>query len=40
MATVVTDPTRVTPAQIESALAKLGFPAKVRPAAHGEKAQS
>ena len=29
IATVVTDPARVTPVQIESALAKLGYDAKV-----------
>ena len=34
VATVVADPARVTPAQIESAIAELGYPAKVRPAAH------
>jgi copper chaperone len=34
IATVVTDPARVTPAQIESAIAGLGYPAKVRPAEH------
>ena len=32
VATVVTDPTRVTPAQIESAITRLGYPAKARPA--------
>ena len=32
--TVVTDPARVTPAQIESAITGLGYPAKVRPADH------
>ena len=32
IATVVADPARVTPAQIESAIAKLGYAAKVRPA--------
>ncbi len=36
VATVQTDPARVTPGQIESAIAKLGYPAKARPAAHGE----
>ena len=30
LATVVTDPTRVTPAQIESAISGLGYPAKLR----------
>ena len=34
IATVVADPARVTPAQIESAIAGLGYPAKVRPADH------
>ena len=33
VATVVVDPARVTPAQIESAITRLGFPAKARPAA-------
>ena len=33
VATVVVDPTRVTPAQIESAITRLGYPAKARPAA-------
>jgi copper chaperone len=40
MATVQADPARVTPAQIESAIASLGYPAKVRPAADGEKVHS
>ena len=35
IATVVTDPVRVTPAQIESAITGLGYPAKVRPASQG-----
>lgn len=39
VATVVTDPARVTPAQIEAAITKLGYPAKVRAAPHGEMAQ-
>ena len=30
VATVVTDPARVTPAQIESAITRLGYPAKTR----------
>ena len=34
VATVMVDPTRVTPAQIESAITQLGYPAKARPAAH------
>ena len=38
LATVVTDPARVTPAQIESAIAQIGYPAKVRPAAPGQQA--
>jgi len=36
VAKVVADPARVTPAQIESAIASLGYPARVRPAARGE----
>ena len=32
IATVVTDPARVTPAQIESVITGLGYPAKARPA--------
>ena len=39
IATVAADPTRVTPAQIESAIAKLGNAAKVRPVQHSEKAR-
>ncbi len=31
VATVVTDPARVTPAQIESAITRLGYPAHARP---------
>ena len=34
IATVVTDPARVTAAQIESAITGLGYPAKARPAEH------
>ena len=34
IATVSADPSRVTPAQIESAIAHLGYSAKARPAAH------
>jgi copper chaperone len=30
-ATVVTDPARVTPAQIEAAITRLGYPARARP---------
>ena len=40
VATVVADPARVTPAQIESAITHLGYPAKAKPAAHGEPASS
>ena len=40
VATVVTDPERVTSAQIESAITGLGYLAKARPAAHGERASS
>ena len=36
IATVVADPAHVTPIQIESAIAKLGYSAKVRPAEHEE----
>ena len=32
VATVVTDPARVMPAQIESAITRLGYPTKVRAA--------
>ena len=39
VATVSADPSRVTPAQIESAITQLGYSAKVRPAAHDERAQ-
>lgn len=38
IATVVVDPTRVTPAQIESAISRMGYPAKARPAMYGERA--
>ena len=38
VATVVTDPFRVTPAQIESAITRLGYPAHARPAANDETA--
>ena len=31
VAAVVTDPARVTPAQIESAITRLGYPAHARP---------
>ena len=40
VATVVADPARITPDQIESAITKLGYPAKVRPAEHGARAQT
>ena len=40
VATVVADPARVTPAQIESSISQLGYPAKVRPASHSEHARS
>ena len=39
VATVVADPARVTSAQIELVLGGLGYPAKVRPATHDEKAR-
>ena len=39
VATVVVDPTKVTPAQIESAITHLGYPAKARPTAHTEQAR-
>ncbi len=38
IATVVTNPARVTPAQIESVITGLGYSAKARPAANDEKA--
>ena len=37
-ATVVVDPARVTPAQIESAITRLGYPAKARPTEHDARA--
>ena len=37
-ASVMADPDRVTSAQIEAAITGLGYPAKARPAAHGEHA--
>ena len=40
LATVVIDPTKVTPAQIESAITHLGYPAKAKPTAHSEQAPS
>ena len=40
VATVVVDPARVTPTQIESAISELGHPAKARPAVHGEQVRS
>ena len=39
IATVMVDPARVTPAQIEAAITKLGYPATVRPAQLDEHAQ-
>ena len=38
VATVVTDPARVTAAQIESAITRIGYPAKIRPAADAASA--
>ncbi len=38
VASVVADPERVTAAQIEAAITGHGYPAKARPAAHGEHA--
>ena len=38
VASVVADPERVTSVQIEAAITGLGYPAKARPAAHGEHA--
>ena len=38
VATVVIDPTKVTPAQIESAITHFGYPARAKPAVHGEQA--
>ena len=40
VATVVIDPTKVTPAQIESAITHLGYPAKARATAHSERPPS
>ena len=40
VATVSADPSRVTPAQIESAITRLGYSAKARPAAQGEPASA
>ena len=40
VARVTVDPARVTPAQIESALAALGHPAKLRQAAHRDEVRS
>ena len=39
VATMVVDPARLTPAQIEAAITRFGYPAKVRPAAHDVRAQ-
>ena len=40
LATVVVDASRVTAAQLESAISLLGFPAKARTAEHGGHAPS
>jgi copper chaperone len=40
IATVLADPARITPAQIESAITGLGYSAKVRPAVHDEHART
>ena len=40
VATVVIDPTKVTPARIESAITHLGYPAKAKSTAHTEQARS
>ncbi|MDO8777203.1 MAG: heavy-metal-associated domain-containing protein [Burkholderiaceae bacterium] len=40
IATVVADPARMTPAQIESVIARLGYTAKVRPVERDEKGRS
>ena len=40
VATVLAHPARVTPHQIESTITNLGYPAKVRPVEHGERAQT
>ena len=40
VATVVTDPARVTSAQIELAISGLGYPAKLRVAPHDETVRS
>jgi len=40
VASVVADPERVTPVQIEAAITGLGYQAKVRPAAQSEYASS
>ena len=39
-ATVLVDPTRASPAQIQAAIAHLGYSAKVRPTAQNEQAPS
>ena len=39
VATVVTDPSRVTPAQIELTITRLGYPAKTRPTGDKGRAQ-
>lgn len=38
VATVVTDPNRITPAQIELAISQLGYLVKVRPKGHDQTA--
>ena len=40
LATVVVDASRVTAAQLESAITKLGFPAKAQTTEHGRHAPS
>ena len=40
VATVVADPARVTPVQLELAISGLGFPARARPAAYDEKTRT
>ena len=40
IATVSADPSRVTPAQIESAITHLGYSARARPSAREERAGS
>ena len=40
VATVQADPDRVTPGQIESAITRLGYPAKARPCVPGDLARA